>query len=108
MVGHTGNIEATKKAIKVLDNGVDKIVQTMLAVNGQVLIVADHGNAELMLNPETKEMITEHSKNPVPCILIKNNFSQNMRDGILADVAPTLLKLMDIKQPDEMTGKCLF
>lgn len=108
MVGHTGNIEATKKAVKVLDNGVGRIVQTMLKLNGQVLIVADHGNAELMLNKETKEMITEHSKNPVPCILIKENFSHVMHDGILADVAPTLLKLMDIKQPEEMTGKCLF
>jgi len=109
MVGHTGNLLAAQKAVKAVDQSVSKIVSEVLKLNGQVLITADHGNADEMLNRETNAMITEHSLNPVPCILIKKNVKGlKLKDGILADVAPTLLKLMGIEKPKEMTGKALL
>ena len=109
MVGHTGDLEAAKKAIKVVDEGVKVLVDEMLKKNGQILIIADHGNAEEMLNLKTGETLTEHTTNFVPCILVAKNLKKKkISDGILADVAPTLLKLMGIKQPAEMTGKSLI
>ncbi len=110
MVGHTGNLEAAKKAVQVVDTGVKKIVDCMLKLKGQVMIVADHGNAEVMINAETKEIMTEHTLNPVPCILIGDKFAgMKMKNkGILADVAPTLLKMMGIEKAKEMTGKPLY
>ncbi|KKQ27365.1 MAG: 2,3-bisphosphoglycerate-independent phosphoglycerate mutase [Candidatus Magasanikbacteria bacterium GW2011_GWC2_37_14] len=109
MVGHTGNILAAKKAIKAVDNSVAIIVETALKLKGQVLITADHGNADEMFNGVANEMLTEHSKNLVPLILISKDIKGvKLKPGILADVAPTLLKLMDIKKPKEMTGKSLL
>lgn len=109
MVGHTGNLEATKKALKVVDEQVGRIVKTMEKISGQILLVADHGNAEIMINSTTKEMMTEHTTNLVPCIMIGNNFKNiRMKKGILADVAPTLLKMMGIEKSKDMTGKALF
>jgi len=109
MVGHTGNLDATKLAVKFMDNQVKKIVDEVLQKDGQVLIVADHGNAEEMINLKTKEIMTEHTANPVPFILIKKNVKGiNLKKGKLADVAPTLLKLMNINKPKEMTGNYLF
>src|SRR3989339_28288 len=119
MVGHTGNMEATKEAIEMVDKCVGKIVDVALSVNGAVAITADHGNAEELMNLETSEMDKEHSNNPVPFILIrkdekgslaggagKENIDLSMVSpaGILADVAPTILKIMEIQKPDEMTG----
>jgi len=119
MVGHTGNMEATKEAIETVDKCVGKIVDVALSVNGAVAITADHGNAEELMNLETSEMDKEHSNNPVPFILIrkdekgslaggagKENIDLSMVSpvGILADVAPTILKIMEIQKPDEMTG----
>ncbi len=109
MVGHTGNFDAAKKAVYALDAELHRLVEAVLARDGQVFIVADHGNAEEMVNEKTKEMMTEHTKNPVPCIIIRRDSSHiRLRPGTLADVAPTLLKLMDVQIPDEMTGKPLF
>lgn len=109
MVGHTGNILAAKKAVKAVDNSVAKIVNEVLKLNGQVLITADHGNADEMQNNSTNEMVTEHSMNPVPFILIKKNIRGiKVKPGILADVAPTLLRLMGVDKPKEMTGKALL
>jgi len=109
MVGHTGNFLAGKKAIKVVDNAVKKIIDTLLTKDGQALIIADHGNAEEMINNVTGEMMTEHTTNLVPCILIsKNNKGVKLKNGILADVAPTLLKMMNIDKPEEMTGRSLI
>lgn len=109
MVGHTGNFKAAKIAINIIDENVGKIVNSVLAKNGQVLIVSDHGNAEEMKNLKTGEVDTEHSSNPVPCIMIKNGAKGiKLRDGILADVAPTIIKMVGGTPPKEMTGKPLF
>ena len=109
MVGHTGNFEACKKAIKIVDNAVKKIIDVLLEKNGQALIIADHGNAEEMINLKTGEMMTEHTTNLVPCILISENVKGvKLKNGILADVAPTLLKMMNIDKPEEMTGRSLI
>ncbi|HYE59607.1 MAG TPA: 2,3-bisphosphoglycerate-independent phosphoglycerate mutase [Candidatus Kapabacteria bacterium] len=109
MVGHTGDFEAAKKAVRVLDTEVARLVEGVLSLHGQVMIVADHGNAEEMINMETGEMMTEHTKNPVPCIVIREETKGiSLKSGRLADVAPTLMKLLDIPKPKDMTGKALF
>jgi 2,3-bisphosphoglycerate-independent phosphoglycerate mutase len=109
MLGHTGDIAAAKKGIRVMDGEVGRLVEAVLKKDGQVLITADHGNAEEMVDLETGEMLTEHTINPVPCILIsKGKKNIRMKKGRLADVAPTLLKMMDIKKPKQMTGRPLF
>lgn len=109
MVGHTGNLKAAKKAISVIDTCVKEVVEVVLAKGGQVLIVADHGNAEEMKNLKTGEVDTEHNANAVPCILIRGGLKvKKMQDGVLADVAPTIIKMVGGTQPKEMTGKPLF
>lgn len=115
MVGHTGNIKAAEKAIKTLDDALERIVSAVQKNEGVCLITADHGNAEEMVNLKTGETDSEHSINPVPILLIappadikKFKIKKELREGKLADVAPTLLKLMGIKAPMEMTGKVLF
>jgi len=109
MVGHTGNLEAGKKAVSAVDKQVARIVDLVLKKKGQVLIIADHGNAEEMINVKTKEMMTQHTTNPVPCILIGSKTKKKkLKNGILADVAPTILDLMDEQKPKEMTGKSLL
>ncbi|MEP7167149.1 MAG: 2,3-bisphosphoglycerate-independent phosphoglycerate mutase [Candidatus Woesebacteria bacterium] len=111
MVGHTGNLTAAMKAIEIVDECVGKIVAAVTIRGGVVLITADHGNAEEMINNETGEIDTEHSAYPVPLYLIGNQFqnqSTMLQSGILADIAPTILKLMDIPRPDSMTGRALF
>lgn len=109
MVGHTGNFAAAKKSIRVLDTQVKKIVAAVLKKSGQVMIIADHGNAEAMIDSGTGEMMTEHTTNPVPCIIIrKDRDRMKLTTGRLADVAPSLLKLMNIRKPGEMKGRNLF
>lgn len=110
MVGHSGNFAATKLAVQSVDEQVKRVVDEVLKRNGQVLIVSDHGNAEEKIHPKTKEILTEHSKNPVPFIIVKKDAAgiKLKKRGILADVAPTMLKLMNIKKPDVMTGESLF
>ncbi|PLX27301.1 2,3-bisphosphoglycerate-independent phosphoglycerate mutase [Candidatus Parcubacteria bacterium] len=109
MVGHTGNLQAGKKAVAEVDSQVKRIVDIIVKKNGQALIIADHGNAEVMINKKTGEIMTEHTTNPVPCILIKNNIEGiKIKNGILADVAPTILKMMGVEKPEEMTGKSLI
>ncbi len=111
MVGHTGDFVATTNAIAVIDREVATLVTYVLKQKGQVLITADHGNAEMMQYKETKEPCTEHSTNPVPCILIRKDLKGKKikhTKGTLADVAPTLLHLMDIPKPKEMTGTSLI
>ncbi len=110
MVGHTGNFQAAKKAVHILDKEVDRLVQAVLKQNGQVCITADHGNAEQMIDEKTGEMMTEHTTNPVPFILISNNLPKKLlrKNGRLADVAPTILKLLHIPKPKEMTGTSLL
>lgn len=107
MVGHTGIMEAAIAAIETIDACVGKIVEAVLAKGGQILLTADHGNAETMLD-ETGAVQTAHSTNPVPLVFISNEPKELAEGGILADLAPTLLTMMDLPIPPEMTGKSLL
>ncbi len=105
MVGHTGIYEAILKAVKAVDENVKKVTETAKENGYTVMIIADHGNADNAVNPDGSPN-TAHSLNPVPCILVDNDYTE-IKNGILADVAPTLLHIMNIKIPEEMTGKIL-
>lgn len=109
MVGHTGNLEAAIKACEVVDEVVGKIVSQVLLLGGIVFITADHGNVEEMINTQTGEVDTEHSVNPIPFMVIGKEFAKpNMLpSGIMADIAPTILKVMGIDKPSSMTGRAL-
>jgi len=111
MVGHTGIMEAAVKAIKVVDECTGKVVEAILEEGGRCIITADHGNAEQMFDYETGEPYTAHTvSNPVPMILVDDRYlDADLRDdGCLADLAPTLLQMMDLPQPKEMTGKSII
>ena len=109
MVGHTGNLEAGIKAVKVVDFCVKELVNSFTALGGVVVITADHGNVEEMLNVDDGSMDTEHSINPVPFIIVGSDYkSQLLPYGALRDVAPTILQIMKISKPSEMTGKSLL
>ena len=105
MVGHTGVYESIKKAITTVDDCVGQVVKAAREKDYDVMIIADHGNADHAINDDGSPN-TAHSLNPVPCILVTNDYSK-IEPGILADVAPTLLHIMDIERPSEMTGKVL-
>jgi 2,3-bisphosphoglycerate-independent phosphoglycerate mutase len=107
MVGHTGDYNAAVKAVETVDTCLGEIVDEILNVKGKVLITADHGNAEEMVEEGTGNKITAHTTNNVPCIIIGEGNIQ-LREGILADVAPTLLDMMGYEIPNEMTGKSLI
>ena len=106
MVGHTGNFEATVKAIEALDACLDRVIKALKSVGGEVLITADHGNAELMRNKETGQAHTAHTSNPVPLIYVgrKGTLAET---GSLCDITPTMLELMDLPIPNEMRGHSL-
>ena len=109
MVGHTGIIPAAIKAIETVDTCVGKAVEALKEVDGQMFICADHGNAEQMVDYETGAPFTAHTTNPVPFILVNADPSYKLREGgCLADIAPTLIELMGMEQPKEMTGKSLL
>lgn len=108
MVGHTGNFEAAVKAVEVVDECLGKVVDKILSIKGKVLITADHGNAETMLNSETGKAMTAHTTNFVPCIIAGEGEVELREDGKLSDFAPTLLDLMDLDQPVAMTGETLI
>jgi 2,3-bisphosphoglycerate-independent phosphoglycerate mutase len=110
MVGHTGIHEAAVKAVEVVDDCVGRVVDKILQRGGAVLLTADHGNAEKMVDEITGQPHTAHTTNPVPFTLIINDGIkyQLREDGILADVAPTVLQLMRIPQPEAMTGRNLI
>ncbi len=110
MLGHTGNLEAAVKGITVVDQCLAKILEALKRKNGWAFITADHGNAEEMINLKTGEIDTKHSINPVPAIIFhpKYKFAHLREGGVLGDVAPTVLEIMGIKQPTEMTGKSLI
>ena len=111
MVGHTGDIEACKKAIKTLDECLGKISESSLANNYSLIITADHGNIEQKINPKTKDVSTEHTNNPVPFFFIDKEFKNrkiNIKSGKLADVGTTILSLLGIKKPESMTGRDLL
>jgi len=123
MVGHTGNIEATIKAIETTDKCLGEVVDLVLSKNGAVVVIADHGNAEELVNLQTGEIDKEHSTNPVPCLIIGHEFegktaldvqmvgndlSLIQPIGLLSDIAPTVLKLMGVAKPDDMDGRALI
>ena len=110
MVGHTGNVEAVMEACQAVDNCTGQIVRKVLELDGAVLITADHGNADLLVNPETGEPHTAHTVNPVPFIFISNDMkdAKLRTDGKLADITPTMLDLLGIEKPAEMDGETLI
>jgi len=112
MVGHTGNFSATIRACEEVDTQVGNISKILLEKNGIGFITADHGNAEEMINIKTGEVNNEHTNNPVPFILVANDDFiknvNNIKEGVLSDISPTILEIMKIKTPSEMTGNNLI
>ncbi len=109
MVGHTGVEDAAIKAIEAVDECVGRAVDAIKEVNGVMFICADHGNAEQLIDYNTGEPWTAHTTNPVPFILVNAEPGTKLREGgCLADIAPTLIELMGMEQPKEMTGKSLL
>jgi 2,3-bisphosphoglycerate-independent phosphoglycerate mutase len=107
MVGHTGVFEAAVKACEVVDNCAEAVVKAALANDYAVIIIADHGNSDCMLNDDGTPN-TAHTTNLVPCILVSNDYNGALSDGKLGDLAPTILELMGIEKPEEMTGVSLL
>ena len=119
MVAHTGDVSATIKAVETVDSCIGQISDLVLSKDGCVIITADHGNAEELLNIQTGAKVKEHSTNPVPFVVIGANWEGKASglietvgpdlsllptQGMLSDVAPTILKIMNIEKPEEMTG----
>ena len=107
MVGHTGNVEAAIKALETIDECVNRVVEAVESVNGTLLITADHGNAEQMVDYKTGEPHTAHTTNPVPLAIVGIG-NRKIKEGRLADLAPTMLDLMGLEKPEEMTGESLL
>ena len=108
MVGHSGNLKATVKAVEEVDKCLGKIIPLAVERRSQLLITADHGNAEEMIDLKTGKPLSCHSANPVPFILVSNHENVRLKKGKLADIAPTILDIMDIEKPKEMTGASLI
>jgi 2,3-bisphosphoglycerate-independent phosphoglycerate mutase len=108
MVGHTGIFEAAIKAVETVDDCVGRIVKVLELAGGAALITADHGNAEQMENPNTGEPHTAHTSNLVKCIYVGNSEVKALKNGKLCDIAPTLLELLGVPKPQEMTGQSLL
>ncbi len=109
MVAHTGDMDATVKAVEYVDAELGRLAEVIKKNRGCLVLVGDHGNAERMVNTETGETITEHSANPVPFMIIGDAFKgKKVSDGVLADVAPTILDIMDIPKPENMSGFSLL
>lgn len=108
MVGHTGDLRAAIKAVETVDAGLGRIADAIAARHGALLVTADHGNCELMRDPETGGPHTAHTTNPVPVFCMGAPAGAKLHDGILADLAPTVLALMGLKQPAAMTGRSLL
>ena len=107
MVGHTGNLDAAIKAIEAIDECIGKVVEAVNAQNGILLITADHGNSEQMIDYATGEPHTAHTTNPVPLILVGME-NVKLKEGKLADLAPTMLSIMNLEKPKEMTGESII
>ena len=108
MVGHTGVVEAAIKAVETVDYCLGEIVDLLLKKGGKALITADHGNVEMMIDEKDGSPITSHTTNKVPLIMVGERENIELREGILADIAPTLLDMMGLKKPKEMTGNSLI
>jgi 2,3-bisphosphoglycerate-independent phosphoglycerate mutase len=118
-IAHTGNFQATMKAVKTVDEEIGRLMKSVIDQNHILLITSDHGNAESVIDLKTGEPQTKHDPNPVPFYLVAREFqgtSKNSKDiyqqlpvgGLLSDVAPTILELMNIPQPSDMTGQSLI
>jgi 2,3-bisphosphoglycerate-independent phosphoglycerate mutase len=108
MVGHTGSLRAAIKAVETVDIGLGKIADAVAKQGGAMLVTADHGNCEMMRDPATGGPHTSHTTNPVPVVLQGAGNRARLAEGRLADIAPTLLELMDLPKPKEMTGTSLL
>lgn len=109
MVGHTGVMEATIKAVEVVDTCVGQIHEKVSALGGLMMVTSDHGNAEQMIDPKNGDIHTAHTTNPVPFILVDNHYRGKLRSGgALEDIAPTVLDYLEIEKPPEMTGHSLL
>ena len=108
MVGHTGDLSAAIAACEAVDHSMGKVLEALKSTGGVMIITADHGNCEMMIDPETGGPHTAHTLNPVPVALVGGPDSASLHNGRLADLAPTLLALMGLPQPDEMTGQSLI
>ena len=106
MVGHTANVPAIIKAIEVVDTQLKRVITALTEAGGQAVIIADHGNAEINIDPVTGTKHTSHTTSPVPCILTSHAYK--LRDGGLSDVAPTVLALLGLPRPEKMTGVSLL
>jgi 2,3-bisphosphoglycerate-independent phosphoglycerate mutase len=107
MVGHTGSLPAAIKAVETVDAGLGRIVEALQKQGGALVVTADHGNCEMMRDPETGGPHTSHTTNPVPIIIVGSD-SKTMAEGRLADLAPTMLDLMGLDKPPQMTGMSLL
>ena len=105
---HAVRADTATKAVEMIDRGLEQICQSVLQCGGEILITADHGNCELMRDPETGGPHTAHTTNPVPLVLVGGSEGQTLSNGRLADLAPTLLYMMGVDQPVEMTGRNLI
>ena len=108
MVGHTGDLPAAMKAVEAVDAGLGRVLKALKEAGGAMIITADHGNSEMMVDPITGGPHTSHTTNPVPVILVGGPSRASLRDGRLSDLAPTLLALMNLPKPPEMTGHNLI
>ncbi len=108
MVGHTGNLQAAILAVEAMDTCIGRVVEAMRETGGEVLITADHGNAEMMRDPATSQPHTAHSLNRVPFLYVGERFSQVRKGGALQDVAPTMLEILGLPKPPQMTGQSLI
>lgn len=106
MVGHTGVYSAIIKAVETVDTCLGKVIEAGQSKGYEFIVIADHGNADMAINPDGSPN-TAHSLNPVPVVYVTND-KVELENGILADVAPTILSRMGIEKPKEMTGKCLI
>ena len=108
MVGHTGKMDAAIQAVEVLDGALGRLEEAVLAAGGEMLITADHGNVEQMVDPQAEQAHTAHTTNPVPLIYVTKRTASLADNGSLCDVAPTLLSVMGLEKPVEMTGRSLL
>ena len=108
MVGHTGIIDCAVKAVETVDTCVGKVAEKILSMGGAMLITADHGNADQMIDPESQGPFTAHTTFPVPFVVLGCGDVKLRADGVLADIAPTMLKILELEKPDEMTGKSII
>jgi 2,3-bisphosphoglycerate-independent phosphoglycerate mutase len=107
MVGHTGDFDAAVQAIEAIDKALGRILEALNSVGGELLVTADHGNADQMRDPSNGQPHTAHSNNPVPLVYVGRRGVLD-EGGALCDIAPTLLNILGLDQPDEMTGRSLL